>query len=154
MRSEESVRQRFARVVDEAARSAGYDLDIGKGGQAALARDTGLSESAIGRMLKGQTLPAPVHFEAIAKAIKISPLRLLVEGGVISPEVLRPLSETGQSQVRSRPITPSEAAHQLGITDPIGIQMLTTTIEGLKRLQDDKAAGHADDDNGGTAARM
>lgn len=142
--------QRFARVVAPAAERAGY---TGHGAGARLARDTGMTESSVSRMLKAQAIPDARFFEPLAKAVGLSVSDLLVEAEIVSPESLRTLSETDRSQVRSRPITPEEAAERLGITDPVGREMLFATIERLKRLEHDDAAGSADDD-GGTAARM
>ncbi|MYZ37516.1 MULTISPECIES: helix-turn-helix transcriptional regulator [unclassified Streptomyces] len=141
--------RKFAALVGSAAERAGY---IGHGSQQRLADDTGMSTSSVSRMLKGKSIPEPKFFPAIAEKLDI-PLRdLLVEMG-IPAESLSALSETGRSQVGSRPITPSEAADQWGITDPIGREMLTATIERLKRLQGEDAAGSADE-TGGTAAQM
>ncbi|WP_329032201.1 helix-turn-helix domain-containing protein [Streptomyces sp. NBC_01725] len=149
----ETIRERFARIVATAAVAAGFDLQ-GRGGKAELARAIGMDPSNVTRMLAGESLPSPSLFEAIARAVKIPVSELLVAAEIISRESLQPLSETDRSQVRSRSITPAEAAAQLGITDPVGVQMLTATIERLRRLESDSAADHADDDRGGTAAQM
>lgn len=153
MQSDESVRARFGQLVSRAARAAGYDFNV-RGAKADLARATGMSESAVGRMLSGATLPDPRFFAPIAAAVKLDVRDLLVESGIIPAESLRPLSETGPSRVVSDPITPAEAAAQLGITDPVGIEMLTATIERLRRLESDRSADRADDDRGGTAVQM
>ncbi|MFF3151905.1 helix-turn-helix domain-containing protein [Streptomyces sp. NPDC057910] len=157
--NEESVRKRFGRLVADAARRTGrYDIDSPRGGgKTALARDTGLSESAIGRMLRGETLPEPRHFAAIADAVKLDVRWLLIEAGIL-PHAYRPSGnsstpvETDATGVGSRSITPSEAADALGITDPVAREMLYGTIERLRRLQD--ADGGPASDNGGTAAQM
>ncbi|EST22822.1 helix-turn-helix domain-containing protein [Streptomyces niveus] len=153
MPSDETVRARFARIVATAATAAGYDLD-GRGGKAELARAIGMDAAGVTRMLNAESLPSPSNFEAIARAVKINVRELLIAAEIVSAESLQPLSETDRSQVRSRSITPAEAAAQLGITDPVGIEMLTATIERLRRLESDEAAGHAADDPGGTAAQM
>ncbi|MFI1728244.1 helix-turn-helix domain-containing protein [Streptomyces acidicola] len=140
--------QRFAAVVVPALREAGY---TGHGSQARLARDTGMSESSVSRMLKGQTIPELRFLAPLAEAIDMSPIDLLIKTGLISPESLPPLSETEPSQVGSGNITPEDAAERLGITDEVGRQMLIATIERLRRLQDE-----ADNANpaGGTAAQI
>ncbi|MFF2189299.1 helix-turn-helix domain-containing protein [Streptomyces sp. NPDC058155] len=143
--------QRFAALVVPAAERAGY---IGHGAGARLARDTGMSETSVSRMLAGTSIPKPEFLQPLAEAIGLDVRELLVAGLGLDPKIFRPLSETEQSQVGSRSITPSEAADRLGITDPIGREMLTATIERLRRLQDESAPGQNDSDNGGTAARM
>lgn len=151
--SDETVRKRFGRLVADAARRTGrYDIDSPRGGgKSALARETGLSESAIGRMLRGETLPDPRHFAAIANAVGLDVGRLLVEAEILPREYRPTPIETGASGVGSRSITPTEAADALGIFDPIAREMLFGTIERLRRLQDvdDEPA-----DSGGTAAQM
>lgn len=118
--------QRFAAAVGPAAERAGYS---GFGSKSRLARDTGMTESSISRMLLGQSIPDPKFFEPLANAIDISVQTLLVEAGIISE---RALTETSQSQVRS-PITPETAADELGITDPVDREMFFATIERLRR---------------------
>jgi transcriptional regulator with XRE-family HTH domain len=153
MRSEETVRARFGKLVADAARRTGrYDIDSPRGGgKAALARETGMAESAVGRMLKGETLPDPKYYAPIARAVDLDVRDLLVEAEIIPRESLSTPFETEASEVRSRSITPSEAADALGITDPIAREMFFGTVERLKRTQpptDDA------DERGGTAAQM
>lgn len=142
--------QRFAALIAPAAKRAGY---VGHGSSARLGRDTGMSESSVSRMLKGQSVPEPKFFPPLADKVGLSLADLLVAFG-LPVESLRTLSETKPSQVGSRSITPSEMADQVGITDPVGREMLFATIERLKRLEAEDDAGQATDDNGGTAARM
>lgn len=143
--------QKFAAVVVPPAREAGY---TGRGAGARLARDAGMSESSVSRMLKGEALPEMRFWAPLTKLLGIDLVDLLAEMG-IPPESLQPLSETDQSQVGSRPISPEEAADRLGLKDEAGRHMLIATIERLKRLEeqneDDDQPG---DERGGTAAQM
>lgn len=143
--------QRFAAVVGPAAKRAGY---TGHGAQARLARDTGMSESTISRMLKGQAVPELRVLEPLAVAIGMNPIELLVKTGLLSPESRQSLSETDRSQVRSPSIAAEEAADRAGINDAVGRQMLAATIERLKRLEDEGAAVDQDNDKRGGAAHM
>ncbi|MBT2505111.1 hypothetical protein J7I98_04210 [Streptomyces sp. ISL-98] len=117
-----------------------------------------MTESTVSRMLLGQALPDPRFFEPLAKAVGVSVYELLHTAGIISRPFPPPLSETESSQVGSRSTTssPSDMADQLGLTDPIARQMFFGTIERLKRVQQEEgsAAESADDEHGGTAARM
>lgn len=144
--------QRFAAIVAPAAQRAGY---TGHGSNARLAADTGMSDSSVSRMLKGQAIPELRFFPAIAEHLDLSIIDLLAEMG-IPPETLRALSETDPSQVGSRSISPSQMADRAGINDPVGREMLAATIERLKRLEQhqDDAADQSDNDHGGSAARM
>lgn len=142
--------QRFAALIGPAARIAGY---TGHGSGARLARDAGMSESSVSRMLKGQSVPDLEFWAPLCDTVGVELADLLAEMG-IPLESLRALSETGPSQVGSRPITPAQLADQVGIHDPIGREMLAATIERLKRLEDQDAADETGDDHGGTAARI
>ncbi|WP_369293978.1 helix-turn-helix domain-containing protein [Streptomyces asiaticus] len=146
----ETTAQRFGRVVADAARDAGYDLDSPRGGgRTQLARDTGMSESSVGRMLAGKILPQPQFYEAIARAVKFPVGLLLVEAGIISRETL---TEPTRTRVAS-PITPEEAAQELGITDPRDRVLFLGMVE---RLRADRPTGHPrpndDSEAGGEAA--
>jgi transcriptional regulator with XRE-family HTH domain len=140
--------QRFAAVVVPAAERAGY---TGFGAKARFARDTGMPESSVGRMWSGKTVPDAQFYAAISDAVGVDLGTLLVEGGVLSPQSLQSLSETDRSQVRLR-LTPEEAADRLGIKDEVGREVLFTTIERLKRLEEDDASDPAE--HGGTATQM
>lgn len=143
-----TLAQRFAAVVVPAAERAGY---TGHGRNARLARDSGMTESSVGRMLSGQAIPRPQFFEAIAEAVGLHPAVLFVEAGLMSRESLQSLSETDRSQVGSG-LTPEEAADRLGIQDEVERQMFFGTIDRLRRLQNDKPADYAD--SGEAAAEM
>ncbi|MFD4740554.1 helix-turn-helix domain-containing protein [Streptomyces virginiae] len=150
MRSDETVRQRFGRLIATAARATGrYDLDS-HGGKAALARAAGLSESTMGRVLRGESMPDPRFFEPLAAAVDLDVRDLLVEAEIVSPESLQPLHQTGATGVGSHSITLDEAANALGIFDPVAREMLAATVERLRRIQD---VERESDDGGGTAAQ-
>ncbi|MFD8806253.1 hypothetical protein [Streptomyces sp. NPDC059597] len=139
--------RRFADLVVPAAERAGY---TGRGAKAQFARDTGMTESSVTRLWQGKSLPEPRFFEPIAEHTGLDVRTLLVEGGVLSHESLRSLSETDRSQVRSR-LTPEEAADRLGIRDDADRQFFFATLERLKSLHDDASDNP---DRGGAAAQM
>lgn len=140
--------QRLAAVVAPAAKRAGY---TGHGSQARLSRDTGMSESSISRILKGQAVPELRFLVPLALAIGMKPRELLLRAGLISPESLQALSETDPSQVGSGSLSREEAAEKLGITDDVGKAMFNAMVDKLTRPQDE--ADHANDTRGGTAAQ-
>ncbi|MEV6119875.1 hypothetical protein AB0M23_05015 [Streptomyces sp. NPDC052077] len=129
--------QRFRDVVVPAAERAGY---TGHGAKARFSRDTGMTDSSITRLWKGEALPEARFYGRIAEATGVPLGALLVEGGILTPEALKSLSETGRSQVGS-PLTPDQAADQLGIRDVVGREIFYATIERLKRLEDDAPDG-------------
>ncbi|WP_019548514.1 helix-turn-helix domain-containing protein [Streptomyces sulphureus] len=134
----ESTAKRFGELITRLAIEAGYNLDSGGGGRSALARDTGMSASAIGRMLSGRSLPMPSQLESIARAVRTDVRTLLVTAGVISehswPHATKPdvLSVTQQSPS----LSPEAAADAWGITNPGIRSMLLASIEQAIRLQE------------------
>lgn len=138
--------RQFAELVVPAAERAGYK---GHGAKARFARDTGMTDSTVTRLWQGTAVPDGRFYAAISQVTGIDLGTLLVEGGVLSPEHLQSLSETGRSQVGSA-LTPEEAADQLGIT--VGRDIFYATVEGLKRLEAEAPDDQAD--RGGTAAQM
>jgi len=128
--SSETTAQRFGRLVGDAARRAGYDIDSPRGGgKTALARAAGMTESSVGRMLAGKTLPDPKKFQDIARAVHLPVRDLLVEAGIVSPQAL---TENGPARVASE-ITPEEAARRLGITDPTDRELFLGVVARLRR---------------------
>ncbi|MFB6787628.1 hypothetical protein ACFCWT_13225 [Streptomyces olivaceus] len=140
--------QRFRDIVVPAAERAGY---TGHGAKARFSRDTGMVDSSVSRLWQGIALPEPRFYDRIAEVTGLDLGTLLVEGGILTPEALQSLSETGRSQVGSR-LTPDEAADGLGIRDVVGREMFHATVERLKRHEDHDAGRGAD--HGGTAAQM
>ncbi|WP_079183135.1 helix-turn-helix domain-containing protein [Streptomyces sp. TSRI0281] len=141
----EIISARFGALVTKLAIQAGYDLSARGGGRAALAQRIGMSPSAVGRMLTGETLPRPDQFESIAAAVDGDVTDLLIEGGVLSPNNSR---NQGNSDVRSATnqslsLSPEAAADRWGITDPMIRSMLISNIRqaiGLQQQADRAAA--------------
>ncbi|MFD3517764.1 hypothetical protein [Streptomyces sp. NPDC058657] len=142
--------QRFAALIHPAAERAGY---TGFGSNRRLATDTGMSESSVSRMLKGESIPDIKFFPALSACIDLPVVAMLVVMG-IPLSSLQPLSETDPSQVRSRSISLEEAAERLGITDPVGQEMLAATVDRIKRSHEPRPATDDGDAHGGTAAHM
>lgn len=128
--------QRFGQWVKEAARAAGYDVDTPRGGgRTALAHDTGMSLSSVGRMLAGHTVPDPAYLESLALALRVPVTELLVRSGVCSREAL------GGGSDRSRSLSPREAAAVLGLHDPVKVELFEVMVRALLREQNSDAAG-------------
>lgn len=137
--------QALATYVADAARAAGYDIDSPRGGgKTALARNAGVGLSTVSRLLSGERAPDPSSYQGFARALNVPLRELLVRGGIIPSESLpgRP-----ESAVRSRPITPREAAAELGITDPSDLSLFLAMVERLRQPH-----GQTNDPSGGDAA--
>jgi transcriptional regulator with XRE-family HTH domain len=138
--------QRFFAVVLPALKRAGY---FEYGAQTRLSAETGMNPGTVSRLVRGKTIPDVESLPPLAKVIGVSALDLLVAAGYLPDEFLQshqPLSETDPSQVGSRPITPEEAADELGITDEVGRAIFLGMVDRLKNSapddsQDDEASG-------------
>ncbi|MYS78169.1 helix-turn-helix domain-containing protein [Streptomyces sp. SID5926] len=141
---EDRTTQEFAEYVRDAARRAGYDIDSPRGGgRTALARDTGMSQSSVGRMLAGRAMPDPAYLEALATALRVPLPDLLVLSGLISREAF-----AGEPQ-SPRALSPREAAADLGIKDPTKVQLFETMVRAL--LTDQNIAPEERSDESGAA---
>ncbi|WP_328403441.1 helix-turn-helix domain-containing protein [Streptomyces sp. NBC_00390] len=121
--------QAFGQRVAEAARSAGYDIDSPRGGgKKELARRTGMTQSSVGRMLAGQTMPDAYRLEALANAVNMPVEELLVLHGIISPE-------TNLSEAPRKNLTVPELAEMWGITDPHRVKFLGALVDFLLEEQ-------------------
>ncbi|MEU8920024.1 helix-turn-helix transcriptional regulator [Kitasatospora sp. NPDC048545] len=111
-----TLSETYAAWLRDAMRAAGLDIDRQRGGgRQALAQAVGVSASTVGRWLTGDAVPSPEHFEPIADAVGVPVVTMLVDSGIISAASLT----LGQpTDVRFHPITPAQAADELGLTDP------------------------------------
>jgi transcriptional regulator with XRE-family HTH domain len=135
--TEQSRTQRFAEYMRRAVREAGYDIDSQRGGgRVALARDTGMSPSSVGRMLAGKTLPEPNHLEALAKALGVSLPDLLVQSGVVSRGIFpEHVIEAPLAEVSAPHPSPAEAAQMWGIKSPDRIAILESLVRTLQEQE-------------------
>lgn len=138
--------QRFTALVVPALRRAGY---TGHGANARLSRDTGIAEATISRMMNGKKIPDAKSFEALARVAGLSVRDMLVESGIINSR--SSLSENERAQVRSQSITPTGAADELGIHDPIDREMFLAMIDRLRRRDQNRSS--TDTGSGDTAVQ-
>ncbi|MEU3161373.1 helix-turn-helix transcriptional regulator [Streptomyces griseoincarnatus] len=134
---DDRITQEFSAYVRDAARRAGYDIDSPRGGgKTALARDTGMSQSSVGRMLAGKAMPDPAYLEPLAAALRVPLPELLVLSGLISREAF-----TVEAQ-QARALSPREAAADLGIRDPAKIELFETMVRALLTDQNISSGGN------------
>jgi transcriptional regulator with XRE-family HTH domain len=129
-------------------RQAGYNIDaLRGGGRIQLAERVGVSPSTVNRWLGAKAMPEPDKFEPLATAVGVPVVEMLVKTGIISAKAV-----TGdtQSDVRLRPTSPTEAADDLGITDPGDRALFLAMVERLDRST--RTAPTTGDTGGGAAA--
>lgn len=140
--AESSRTERFAAFIRHAVRDAGYDIDSPRGGgKTALAKDTGMSASSVGRMLAGKTMPDPNSLERLAGALNMPLPELLVRSGLVSNRAALPAVSALQEVVRGAGrLTPAEAARQLGIKSPARVAMFESLVAHLVQ-EEEKESG-------------
>ncbi|MBT2427239.1 helix-turn-helix domain-containing protein [Streptomyces sp. ISL-112] len=120
----------FGRWLAHRLEDLGYDLSSPRsGGRSAFAEAAGLSPSTVTRLLRGEMPTDPRLLRTLAEAIKEPYAALLVRAGVISPEELAAV----QNPTTTNPITPDQAADELGITDPVERKVFINMVRTLAR---------------------
>lgn len=140
--------KKFARWFNEIARAQGFRLDGQRpGGKSQLADQIGVGKSTITRWLDGDTEPKPEHYEAIARTVGVRMDEFVAESGLFSVE---DPTETDTTEVRFRPITPTQAVGELvdklGIDDPDFEAAIRATVEAALRSQRRQEATAAGED--------
>lgn len=129
--SQVSRAQRFAEYIRPAVVAAGYDIDSPRGGgKKELAEAVGMSQSSVGRMLAGQTLPDPLHLEKLADVVGVPLMDLLERSGIVSRAEVA-AGAPPPPPTPDTPLTPETAARLLGIRSPDRIQMFTAMTKTL-----------------------
>lgn len=109
-----------------------------------------MSVSAVGRMLRGETLPKVENVYTLAEVLKADEEHLLDTAGY---RTSRPSAKRSPGGVLSiaQPLTPEGIADALGITHPFVRKMLTTSITEAVRLQREADQTSNDGGTGGQA---
>jgi transcriptional regulator with XRE-family HTH domain len=112
----------FSEYVAKAARAAGYDIDSPRGGgRKALADATGMSQSSVGRMIAGSTVPDALRLAQLAGTLSVPRNELLSLAGIVTDEkaeaarpaaVARCMSANVRRLRRARGWTQVEAAQR------------------------------------------
>ncbi|WP_030672202.1 helix-turn-helix domain-containing protein [Streptomyces sp. NRRL B-1347] len=135
---------RFGELVSRLAAKAGYDMERRGTGRVRLAEATGMSASAIGRMVRGETLPEPASYQRIAAAVGVPTRQLLVEAGILPSEGEHTCTNPPVRSVTNPP-TPEAVADLLGVTAPMVRAMLIASIEQALRLQNETGGTNGGD---------
>ncbi|GGO98228.1 helix-turn-helix domain-containing protein [Wenjunlia tyrosinilytica] len=103
----------FVLWLREIAVSRGFDVSPRGGGRHRLAQEMGMSQSAIGRLIAGQTMPDVETLVRLARALHVSPLEMIIRSGKLSENDL-PAVQPGPA---GSMLSAEEAATFLGIAD-------------------------------------
>ncbi|MCG7524904.1 helix-turn-helix transcriptional regulator [Streptomyces sp. OfavH-34-F] len=130
--SQASTPAEFGRWLASRLETLGYDISGPRsGGRSKFAEASGLSPSTVGRLLKGD-LPTDVRLlRTLAEAVRTPYPEILVRAGVLTSAELqavqRPTAPPGG------PLTPEQAADELGIDDPAERRVFVNLTETLRR---------------------
>ncbi len=133
--TELTVAERFGKVLEHLAAAAGFDMERGGTGRAQLSELTGASVWAVGRWIKGETLPGLAQYQRIAAAVGVETSQLLQEAGIIPREDHANGANRAVPSRNHPPVTPETAADLLGVTHPTIRNMLIPSMEQAQRLQ-------------------
>ncbi|MFE6683967.1 helix-turn-helix domain-containing protein [Streptomyces sp. NPDC057729] len=119
----------FASWLTDTLTASGYDLSPKGGGRTRFAADSGISPSTVGRLLQGQGATNITTLEQLATALRRPLPEILVRAGVLTQSDLEQVATRDPNRP---PITPDEAADELGITDPQARKVFRATIDALR----------------------
>lgn len=124
--------ERFAEYIRPAVVAAGYDIDSPRGGgKKRLAEHTGVSQSSIGRMLAGQTMPGPLLLEKLAVVLGLPLTEVLVRSGMVT-DGRNVSQDPAPPAPHVPPLSVEDAARRLGITSPKSVKIFKAMVETLK----------------------
>jgi transcriptional regulator with XRE-family HTH domain len=120
-----------------------YNLSARGGGQRRLAEQTGLSPATISRLLTGSALnPDPESLRRIADQLGLPFPEMLVQFGVLTAAELHAVQTTPPSD--RPPLTEEQAAAEVGITDPVALDMYKAGVRAARELQEKRLQQRAD----------
>ncbi|MFE3905466.1 helix-turn-helix domain-containing protein [Streptomyces sp. NPDC059153] len=125
----------FAAWLRETMLRRGYPE---RGGQKKFAQDAGISAPTVSRLLRADGLPDTRTLERLAEVLRVPLPEILVRAGVVKEEDLAKLRP-----INPNPISPRQAAAELGITSPEGIEAFERMVSGLRAIEtnDRRASG-------------
>ena len=118
----------FGRWLFAELERRGYDMSRKGGGRTKFAADSGVSPSTIARAVRGDGIRDVPILTLIAEALGIRVSTILVRAGVLTEEDLHGVNHPE----RRRPITPEEAARELGISEPSAVEAFVAMTRALR----------------------
>jgi transcriptional regulator with XRE-family HTH domain len=129
----------FAQWLTDQLTARGYNVTgLRSGGRSRFAADSGLSPSTVGRLLRGDGANDLNTLTTLANALNIPLPEILVRANVISDDELTRLAN--RHGATPTPLTPEQAADELGITDPQARRVYLATVEALRPDPDEQRA--------------
>ncbi|MCX4824214.1 helix-turn-helix transcriptional regulator [Streptomyces sp. NBC_01142] len=127
----------FATWLKRQLEQRGYDLRPRGGGQSRFAADSGIGAGTVSRMLRGEGATETRVLKMLADALQLPLAEVLVAAGVLSASELCNV----RNPARPDPLTPEEAADELGITDPQSRRLFVSMTETLRQQRAENGEG-------------
>ncbi|MFK0108549.1 helix-turn-helix domain-containing protein [Streptomyces sp. NPDC091217] len=131
----------FARWFRSQLERRGYEMRHRGGGQSRFAADSGLSAGTISRILNKQGAQDIKVLEALANALDLPLAEVLLAAGVLSRSELAGVQNPAPRP--DGPLTPEQAAEEMGIEDPDDVAVFVNTTEFLIRRRAKTRDGRA-----------
>lgn len=137
------AQQAFATWLHDQLTANGYVLTQRGGGRARFAEASGISAATVSRLLRGEGATDTRILGLLAEALHVPLATVLVRAGILDAADLERVASR-QPDPDKPPITPEEAAAELGITDPQAVRVFVATAKALQRPVDvdDRRAEH------------
>lgn len=121
----------FAAWLHDQLTRRGYDLGIRGGGQTRFAEDSGIGRATISRILSGQGATDTRVLAVLAQTLRVPLATVLVQAGILTEAELAAV----RAPDTDRPLTPDEAATELGIVEPTARAVFAATVDTLRQTQ-------------------
>jgi hypothetical protein len=123
---QDATARKFARFVKEAATRKGFAVDSRTGdGKARLAKESGMSEADITKILDGEYEVPTDLLKPVATAIGVKQKDLLRAAGILEDKLAQ----------QSPPLTAQLAAQHLGIKSPKNVEAFETIVAALLQAE-------------------
>ncbi|KUN96166.1 helix-turn-helix domain-containing protein [Streptomyces caeruleatus] len=130
--NDKATPEEFAAWLRDQLERRGYDLRPRGGGQTRFATDSGIGTGTISRMLNAKQGAQDIRvLELLATALGLQLSEVLVAAGILSRDELAAVQHQGPRP--GGPLTPEQAAAEMGINDPDDVEMFVSTTEFLRR---------------------
>ncbi|MGX1912438.1 helix-turn-helix domain-containing protein [Streptomyces phaeochromogenes] len=139
--SDKATPAEFARWLRDQLERRGYDMRPRGGGQSRFVADSGLSVGTISRILNKQGAQDIKVLEALALALDLPLAEVLIAAGVLSRRELADVQNPAPRP--DGPLTPEQAAGEMGIEDPEDVAHFVNTTEFLIRRRAKTRNGRA-----------
>ena len=133
MKKQRTQQQQFGDWLRQRLIAKGYNMAPRGGGQGRFAADAGIPPASLSRLLRGEGVPDIRTLIQLADALGEPLPDILVRSGAVPAEQLAGV----QHPARERPITPEEAAAELGITDPTRVAAFVTMVDAFRADEDE-----------------